>query len=221
VSLPATEAEPLAVLRRIRRAKPQSAEAERCDLCATLVAPDHHHIVDLDSRSLRCACQACAILFRNDGAAAGRWRTVPTDVYELPSLALTAGQWDALQIPVGVAFLFLNSDTGGVSAFYPGPAGATESLLPLGAFEELSAAEPALASLLPDVEALLVRFERSGSDCLIVPIDRCYELVGILRQSWRGFDGGSEARARIEEFFVTMRQRARPVARRIREASSG
>ena len=28
----------------------------------------------------------------------------------------------------------------------------------------------------------------------LVPIDRCYELVGALRLTWRGFDGGQEAR---------------------------
>ncbi|HEV8063931.1 MAG TPA: DUF5947 family protein [Acidimicrobiales bacterium] len=220
MALPTDRAEPLAVLRRVRRA-PRPLEQERCDICATAVAAEHHHIVDLDSRSLRCACQACALLFTNQGAAGGRWRTVPADVYELPSLTLTAAQWEVLQIPVGVAWLFHNSDTGGTSAFYPGPAGATESLLPLGAFDDLAAAEPALQTLLPDVEALLVRFDRSGSDCLIVPIDRCYELVGILRQSWRGFDGGTEAHARIDEFFAALGKRARPVQSRLGQVSRG
>jgi hypothetical protein len=45
-----------------------------------------------------------------------------------------------------------------------------------------------------------------------VPIDACYELAGRMRLTWRGFDGGSEARAGIEEFLGTVRTRARPLA---------
>jgi hypothetical protein len=42
-------------------------------------------------------------------------------------------------------------------AFYPGPAGATESELPLPAWNRMVARDPRLAVLRPDVEALLVR----------------------------------------------------------------
>ena len=38
-------------------------------------------------------------------------------------------------------------------------------------------------------------------ECYIVPIDVCYELVGLLRQSWRGFDGGREAHEELDELF--------------------
>jgi hypothetical protein len=43
-----------------------------------------------------------------------------------------------------------------------------------------------------------------------VPIDRCYELVGVLRRVWRGFDGGQEARALIDGFFADVAARSRP-----------
>jgi hypothetical protein len=43
----------------------------------------------------------------------------------------------------------------------------------------------------------------------VVPIDACYELVGNLRILWRGFDGGSEARAYLDTFFATVGERAR------------
>ena len=43
--------------------------------------------------------------------------------------------------------------------------------------------------------------ERAVAEAHLVPIDACYELVGLLRQVWRGFDGGQEARARIETWF--------------------
>jgi hypothetical protein len=39
-------------------------------------------------------------------------------------------------------------------------------------------------------------------------VDACYELVGIIRRHWRGFDGGAEARASIEQFFDRVRTRS-------------
>ncbi len=64
-----------------------------------------------------------------------------------------------------------------------------------------------------DVEALLLRGpdrEHPGFSCHVVPIDACYELVGRLRSLWRGFDGGQEARAAIDEFFAGVEKRSRP-----------
>jgi hypothetical protein len=66
---------------------------------------------------------------------------------------------------------------------------------------------------MPDVEALLIRTDerRDGVfECYLVPVDRCYELVGELRQVWRGFDGGSESRQRIDAFFADLAARSRP-----------
>jgi hypothetical protein len=115
-----------------------------------------------------------------------------------------------LQIPVSVAFFFLNSSLGRVAAFYPGPAGATESELPLDTWAEVVEANPELATMQPDVEAFLVRSQKGqgGADCYIVPIDACYELVGHLRLLWRGFDGGSEANEKLQDFFDDVERRA-------------
>jgi hypothetical protein len=44
-----------------------------------------------------------------------------------------------------------------------------------------------------------------------VPIDACYELVGRLRQLWRGFDGGQDAHAAMDQFFERVSARSRPV----------
>jgi hypothetical protein len=137
---------------------------------------------------------------------------VPERYAAFPELRLSSGQWDALQIPVSVAFFFVNSTLERVCAFYPSPAGATESLLPLDTWDELTAAHAELAALEPDVEAFLVRFDRSVAgqgECYLVPIDTCYELVGQLRSLWRGFDGGSEAHAALDTFFDNVRARAR------------
>jgi hypothetical protein len=109
-----------------------------------------------------------------------------------------------------VAFFFVNSSIERVAAFYPGPAGATESLLPLDTWDELAIGHAELATLLPDVEAFLVRAERGAgeAECVLVPIDACYELVGRLRMLWRGFDGGREAHQALDDFFAEVRARA-------------
>jgi hypothetical protein len=193
--------EPLAALARIRRRTEQPGPGERCEFCAAPIGPDagfdHVHLVDLHNRTLRCACRACGLLFDHPGAGGGHLRRVPDRWKRVEGFSLNRPEWDVLQIPVGVVFLFVSSVTGQPAAFYPGPAGATESMLPMAPWERLVATHAELAALEPDVEAALV-FE--AGDCFIVPVDACYELVGLLRRNWRGFDGGSEARRALAEF---------------------
>ena len=208
--------DPLAVLQRIRTAQPRAVpEAEEvCELCSEPIAPEHRHLVDLKSRTLLCACRGCFLLFETQGAGGGHFRSVPERYVAFNDFELSPAQWDSLQIPVSVAFFFLNSELERIAAFYPGPAGATESELPLDAWADLVAADPRLATMQPDVEAFLVRSqgshgEREKSECYIVPIDACYELVGHLRMLWRGFDGGTEANRKLDEFFDDIKARAR------------
>src|SRR4029077_19760770 len=145
--------------------------------------------------NLLCTCRACYLLFTRTGAAQGKYRAVPDRYLHLPAFLLGTAAWDALQIPVRMAFFFSNSSLGRVVAFYPSPAGATESLLPLDSWQALLDRTPVLASLEPDVEALLVHGRRGADsfDCFVVPIAACYELTGIVRRRWKGFDGGEEA----------------------------
>jgi hypothetical protein len=123
---------------------------------------------------------------------------------------MSAMEWDELQIPVGLAF-FLTSSERGLGGFYPSPAGATECTLDLAAWERLATAYPLLGVAEPDVEAVLLCRDSHASEAeyFIVPIDVCYELAGRMRMLWKGFDGGSEARASIEEFLAGVRRRAR------------
>jgi len=204
--------DPLNVLQRIRESRPRPAEVEeRCGLCVEPISAQHGHIVDLDARTLVCACRGCYLLFTSEGSGGVRFRAVPDRYLAYPDFQLSPAQWDALQIPVSVAFFFVNSSLGRVAAFYPGPAGATESELGLDTWEEVVAANPELATLQPDVEAFLVHAGpgRGGAECFVVPIDACYELVGHLRRTWRGFDGGREARDELDAFFDRVRARSR------------
>jgi hypothetical protein len=188
--------------------KPPTQPDESCELCGVPLAEAHDHLVDLEARGLRCACRPCALLFERPGAAGGRYRLVPTSVRRDPGLNLTAAEWDGLDIPVGMAFFFADSQRGKWTAFYPSPAGATESVLPLDAWGEVLQANPTVAELVPDVEAFLVRVTPEGFEGYLVPIDLCYELVGLIRLLWQGFDGGQEVRDAIEGYFSTLADEA-------------
>jgi hypothetical protein len=212
-----TSTDPLAVLTRIRRsaatAAPGPQIGEVCEMCATPIGGEHGHVVDVETRRLMCACRGCYLLFDRTGAGGGHFRAVPTRCVAFDQLTFGPAEWSAMQIPVSIAFFFVNSSLDRVCGFYPGPAGATESLLPLETWAQLVAANPALGEIEPDVEAFLVRAEPHGSappECFLVPIDWCYELVGELRRSWRGFDGGQEAHDALDSFFDRVKVRAGP-----------
>jgi len=216
------------VLARIRsnQRAPEPA-GERCEMCSESITDEHQHVVDVAGRQLMCVCRACYLLF-TDTDADLRYRAVPDRYLAFPDFALDRRAWEALQIPVGVAFFFTNSALGRTVAFYPGPAGACESELDLDAWKAISGADARVGLLADDVEALLVRVpdadpetnpetntadhsreaEFAQPQSFLVPIDACYEFVGRLRMLWRGFDGGQEAREFIDNFFSQIKARA-------------
>jgi Family of unknown function (DUF5947) len=188
------------------RSKPRSGEV--CELCGVAISEPHPHMVSIESRSLLCVCRPCYLLFTAPGAARGRYRAVPERCVFAPGLRLSEMQWESLQIPVNIAFIFHNSTLGKMVAFYPSPAGATESLLALETWEDVERANPILQGLEPDVEALLLYRRATGFDCYVTGIDACYELVGRIRRRWKGFDGGEEAWRDIDLFFEGLRARS-------------
>jgi hypothetical protein len=191
-------------------ARAEAVAGHRCELCADEMRPQHAHVVDVVNRRLMCTCRPCGLLFERSQAGNGRFRAVPDRVLSDRGPRPDPADWDALQIPVGVAFFLRQGATGQVTAFYPSPAGATECLLDLTAWQRLSSVCPLIEQAEPDVEAVLARRGRDDVECFVVPIDVCYELVGRLRLLWKGFDGGQEARAALAEFFATLRQRSLP-----------
>jgi hypothetical protein len=185
------------------------AERGHCDLCAVPLDDEHGHVVDTADRRLLCSCYACSLLFTQPGAARGRFRTVPRRYAAIPAPLFSDAQWEALGIPIGLAFFFENSENQRVIAFYPGPAGATESQLPLVAWHELREREPLIAGMEPDVEAALVYRPRGAqARSYVVPIDACYELVGLVRSKWDGIGGGDAVHDAIENFFTAVAERA-------------
>jgi hypothetical protein len=205
---------PYDVLTRIRsdRRAPEPA-GERCEMCSETIADEHQHVVNVAGRQLMCVCRACYLLF-TDGHAELRYRAVPDRYLAFGDFALDRRAWEALQIPVGVAFFFTNSALGRTVAFYPGPAGACESELDLNSWNAIRAADSRVGLLADDTEALLVRVpdddggENATPQSYLVPIDACYEFVGRLRLLWKGFDGGQQARQFIDSFFAQIAARA-------------
>ena len=123
-------AAPVSALRRFaRKREPERAQkqVEHCELCSEVIPSDHRHLLELSSRALICACQACSLLFSDEGAGAGKYKLVSRRYLSLLDFQMTDQQWDELMIPVNMAFIFRSSGSKHVMAFYPSPAGVTGS----------------------------------------------------------------------------------------------
>ena len=191
----------------------EQATQEVCELCGEVIPPEHRHLLNVSSREIMCSCRACSILFYEEAASEGRYRLIPDRYLFLEDFEMGDAQWESLRIPVDMAFFFSSAPAERVVAFYPSPMGPTESLLKLGAWEELEEANPVLKGMERDVEALLVNRARGAREHFLVPMDKCYSLVGLIRMHWRGFSGGQEVWEEIRRFFEELRERSKTVGR--------
>ena len=164
----------------------REAALEQCELCGAPIGAEHRHVLELETRDVKCACRPCSLLFDRTE----KLQLIPTDVYRVD----VALDWEALRLPVDIAFFFRAG--GELKAYYPSPMGPTESLLTIDVPVELS----------DDVEALLAK---RGRGQWIVPIDVCYALVGLIRTHWRGFTGGAEVWRELDKFFDGLDRRSR------------
>jgi hypothetical protein len=194
----------VAGLKRFARA---AARESQCELCGTTIPQRHRHFIEPDAQRLVCSCDDCRRVetFR----IPPRLRAVPERVTKLSDFAVTDAQWDAMLIPVGIAFFYKRSSDGRIATYYPGPAGAMESTLAPELWRSLESEYPQIAGLEPDVEALLVNRVDQARAHYCVPIDRCYALIGLMRAHWRGFTGGPGMRTAVAEFFADLESLAR------------
>lgn len=189
--------EALRALRALRSKPP----AERCDLCGAELAHEHRHLLHTVNRTILCACEPCWAMKAGDPEL----RPTGTRVLWLNGFRMPDETWAAFGIPVGLAFLLRSSATGTVVAFYPSPAGATESELGLVDWAHLVQLNPVLQSLDTDGEALLVNRLGEPHEYVIAPIDRCYELVGRIKAGWEGISGGRVLETVVPAFFEGLR----------------
>ena len=202
---------PLSNLRKFagaeRKSEPRRrAAVEQCELCSVRVPPQHRHLLEMSTQKIVCACDPCALRFQD--VVEGRFKFIPRDARALSGFTITDTDWENFALPINLAFFFYSTSTKKMMAYYPSPAGPTESLLPLDAWESLFNQNPPLQKMLPDVEALLVNRAGKARDYFIVPIDKCYELVGTIRMHWRGLSGGQELWENIECFFSDLKANA-------------
>jgi hypothetical protein len=184
-------------------ANPAQDAAEKCDFCGKTIPSDHRHFVDLATMQFRCACDMCALV----QAEAGTFTPLPQRYFHLTEFNMSDELWSDFLIPVNMAFFVNNSAVGGVVAFYPAPAGATESKLKLEPWNELEQLNPVLKHMAPDLEALLINRLDETAQYFIVPIDSCYKLIGMIRMSWQGLHGGKEVNDTIRRFFEELKSK--------------
>ena len=182
-------------------------QAERCELCGLKLTGDHAHLFEHAEGGLLCACEACAILFYHRPGE-GKYSRVPRTARRLTNFRITDAEWSALMLPIDMAFFQDCTRVGRIMAYYPSPAGCTESLLDLSAWQDIMRNNAGLAELVPDVETLLVNRTRDRRDYYIAPIDQCYRLAGLIRLHWQGLSGGEIVWAKIGEFFESLDRQA-------------
>ena len=180
-------------------------DIEHCDFCSKAIPRRHAHLIERATRRFLCACQGCALTL----GASAKYREVSPRTDVLRDFKLSDAEWNALQIPIDMVFLFHSTTGNRPIAIYPSPAGPMESLLSLDAWSQLAETNQVLAELEPDVEALLVNRTNGAREYYRVSIDRCYALVGLVRTRWRGLSGGSEVWTAVQEFFAALRQSPR------------
>lgn len=178
-----------------------TAEAERCDLCAAPVSEEHAHLYATAEQEVRCACGPCSVLFADGGGGEGRHRLVPRRRIRLDRV-----DTEVLGVPVGLVFFVPRAD-GTVTAEGPSPAGAMRWEVDAQAWQRMVAACPQLASVEPDVEALLVNTVHGLDHHWIVPVDDCYRMVAVVRREWRGLSGGGRVWPAVERFFDDLTER--------------
>ncbi len=200
-------------LRRFIR--PRTA-VERCDLCAIELIPGHPHLIEPSERKIVCSCDACGFLFSSQEGR--RFKRIPRDATHLDNFKLTDLQWESLMLPIQLAFFFNSTPDDRLVAMYPSPAGPTESTLALDSWDEIVNDNPVLSELEPDVEALLVNRVGEKREYFVAPIDKCYELVGLIRMKWTGLSGGTEAWKAIDGFFADLKRYARPAKKEVARA---
>jgi hypothetical protein len=164
--------------------------------------------LELSIGRIICSCDACALRFHD--VVDGRFKLIPRKIRSLSQFRLTDYEWDSLALPISLAFFHYSTLHNKMKATYPSPAGATESLLPLDAWQALASNNPVLTDIAPDVEALLVNRVDPRREYYIVPIDVCFELVGVIRLHWKGLSGGDLVWKEIANFFDRLRKAALP-----------
>ena len=182
---------------------------QHCEICNGAISPEHAHLVDVVGRRLLCACRACAATAsRHDGSL----RLPPRRAKVLAGFRMSAAEWDALQIPIDMAFIFHSTADARAIALYSGAGGSDGILIEPGGvvgrhgdrqsrswFHEAGCGSAAGQSY-------------AGGRGVFYPAHRSLLCVGggqirrqLTRRVVRPVRGGSEVWEAIGEFFARLR----------------
>jgi hypothetical protein len=178
-------------LARLKRFVAPKPSADVCGLCAAALGATHAHLFDRTRQALECVCAPCALVLEPNPT--GRWVRVPHRAERLSESPIGGAAWDSLGLPIGLAFFVRSSAHRGVTAWYPGPAGAVRC--------QLSFVPPQL-DLEEDIEALLVNRLDGGCTAYRLSLDECFALVGLIRTKWHGFTGGAGVKDAVTGFLA-------------------
>jgi hypothetical protein len=142
------------------------------------------------------------VLFTGAGAGGGRYLLVPGRRVRLAPVDTAP-----LGVPVGLVFFVPRAD-GTVTAQGPSPAGAMRWEVDAARWAAVCAACPPLATMAPEVEALLVNTVRGMDHHWIVPVEDCFRMVALVRREWRGLAGGGRVWPAVERFFTELTERS-------------
>ena len=174
-----------------------------CALCAAGVRSGHRHLLQLEQKSIVCVCESCF----ERGARDAELRRTHGRVEWLEDFRLPEHVWTALGPPAGLALFRRSSSAGRVVALNPRASGAAEAELPATEWARLASDNPALDSLEPDAEALIVDRLGGTPRHLIAPIDACNRLVGLVQSRTRAGMGEPELGPALDDFFYGLRRR--------------
>jgi hypothetical protein len=197
-------APPLTMIDVMGQAAQALPNEEACDLCGRGVPEEHRHMLDLEERRIVCTCEGCWALRSGEP----RFAPVGHRTLWLEDFALPEDVWASFGVPIGLAFFMFSSVTSCVVAMYPSPAGATESELHFADWQRLTELNPVLETLEPDCEALIVNRMADPPLFAIAPIDRAYELVGLIKRHWDGISGGAAVETAVAGYFEGLRAAA-------------
>ena len=203
--------------RRISARRPKAAVGERCEMCAEPIGDEHQHVVDVTSRAPAVHLPAVLPAVHRPSRRDLRYRAVPDRYLLLPRLPLLGRAVGRPGDPgrAGVLLPQLASWTApsrSTPARPVRPSPSCRSAPGTG----MRGRQPAAEHAAPDVEAVLVRAPRRASAASSAATwcrsTAATSWSAALRHAWRGFDGGQEARALLDEFFAE-RCGARPGGR--------
>lgn len=152
----------------------------RCELCSAVLPQSHEHLFDARARSTACACTACAVLFASEATA--RYTRLSPASERLTELEFGRPELERLGIPVTLVCLCPSALHARVFAQYPSRAGVVDGLVALSDWHALVAAQPALAAVAVDRDALLVDARGARATCIRLSMDRWHHMLGLLRE---------------------------------------